>query len=84
MIHPNVIKRRADEEGLSAPTVERDYVLSCVARRSARVAICSRELNRLPHNRFSDGSRIRAEGALRVERLWLSLLVHGESVSHAG
>lgn len=28
MIHPNVIKRRADEDGLSAPTVERDYVLA--------------------------------------------------------
>lgn len=28
MIHPNVIKRRADDDGLSAPTVERDYVLA--------------------------------------------------------
>lgn len=28
MIHQNVIKRRADEDGLSAPAVERDYVLA--------------------------------------------------------
>lgn len=28
MIHQNVIKRRADEDSLSAPTVERDYVLA--------------------------------------------------------
>jgi predicted nucleotidyltransferase component of viral defense system len=28
VIHQNVIKRRADEDGLSAPTVERDYVLA--------------------------------------------------------
>lgn len=28
MIHPNAIKRKADEDGLSAPTVERDYVLA--------------------------------------------------------
>ena len=28
MIHPNLIKRRADEDGLSAPAVERDYVLA--------------------------------------------------------
>lgn len=28
MIHQNVIKRRADQDGLSAPTVERDYVLA--------------------------------------------------------
>lgn len=30
MIHQNVIKRRADEDGLPAPTVERDYVLAHV------------------------------------------------------
>ena len=30
MIHPNQIKRRADEDGLSAPAVERDYVLAHV------------------------------------------------------
>ena len=30
MIHQNVIKRRADEDGLAAPTVERDYVLAHV------------------------------------------------------
>ena len=28
MIHQNVIKRRADEDGLPAPAVERDYVLA--------------------------------------------------------
>jgi predicted nucleotidyltransferase component of viral defense system len=28
VIHQNAIKRRADEDGLSAPAVERDYVLS--------------------------------------------------------
>lgn len=28
MIHQNVIKRRADEDGLSASAVERDYVLA--------------------------------------------------------
>lgn len=28
MIHPNLIKRRADEDGLSASAVERDYVLA--------------------------------------------------------
>lgn len=28
MIHPNLIKRKADEDGLSAPVVERDYVLA--------------------------------------------------------
>ncbi len=28
MIHQNLIKRRADEDGLSAPAVERDYVLT--------------------------------------------------------
>lgn len=28
MIHQNRIKRRADEDGLSAPAVERDYVLA--------------------------------------------------------
>ncbi len=28
MIHQNLIKRRADEDGLSAPAVERDYVLA--------------------------------------------------------
>lgn len=28
MIHQNLIKRRADEDGLSAPVVERDYVLA--------------------------------------------------------
>jgi hypothetical protein len=28
VIHQNLIKRRADEDGLSAPTVERDYVLA--------------------------------------------------------
>lgn len=28
MIHQNVIKRRADDDGLPAPTVERDYVLA--------------------------------------------------------
>ncbi len=28
MIHQNAIKRRADEDGLSAPAVERDYVLA--------------------------------------------------------
>ena len=28
MIHQNVIKRRADDDDLSAPTVERDYVLA--------------------------------------------------------
>jgi hypothetical protein len=30
VIHQNVIKRRADEDGLPAPTVERDYVLAHV------------------------------------------------------
>lgn len=30
MIHQNLIKRRADEDGLSAPAVERDYVLAHV------------------------------------------------------
>ncbi len=30
MIHQNVIKRKADEDGLPAPTVERDYVLAHV------------------------------------------------------
>lgn len=30
MIHPNQIKRRADEDAVSAPTVERDYVLTHV------------------------------------------------------
>ncbi len=30
MIHQNQIKRRADEDGLSAPAVERDYVLAHV------------------------------------------------------
>lgn len=30
MIHQNVIKRRADEDGLPAPAVERDYVLAHV------------------------------------------------------
>ncbi len=30
MIHPNLIKRRADEDAVSAPTVERDYVLAHV------------------------------------------------------
>lgn len=30
MIHQNLIKRRADEESLSAPAVERDYVLAHV------------------------------------------------------
>lgn len=30
MIHQNVIKRRADEDGLPAPAVERDYVLGHV------------------------------------------------------
>ncbi len=30
MIHQNMIKRRADEDGLPAPTVERDYVLAHV------------------------------------------------------
>jgi predicted nucleotidyltransferase component of viral defense system len=28
VIHQNVIKRRADEDGLSASAVERDYVLA--------------------------------------------------------
>lgn len=28
MIHPNLIKRKADEDGLPAPVVERDYVLA--------------------------------------------------------
>jgi hypothetical protein len=28
VIHPNLIKRRADEEGMAAPTVERDYALA--------------------------------------------------------
>ena len=28
MIHQNLIKRRADEDGLSASAVERDYVLT--------------------------------------------------------
>jgi predicted nucleotidyltransferase component of viral defense system len=28
VIHQNAIKRRADEDGLSAPAVERDYVLA--------------------------------------------------------
>jgi hypothetical protein len=30
VIHQNVIKRRADEDELPAPTVERDYVLAHV------------------------------------------------------
>jgi hypothetical protein len=30
VIHQNVIKRKADEDGLPAPTVERDYVLAHV------------------------------------------------------
>lgn len=30
MIHQNVIKRRADEDGLPAPAIERDYVLAHV------------------------------------------------------
>jgi hypothetical protein len=30
VIHQNIIKRRADEDGLPAPTVERDYVLAHV------------------------------------------------------
>jgi uncharacterized protein len=30
VIHQNLIKRKADEDGLSAPAVERDYVLAHV------------------------------------------------------
>jgi predicted nucleotidyltransferase component of viral defense system len=30
VIHPNAIKRRADEDGVAAPTVERDYILTHV------------------------------------------------------
>lgn len=40
MIHQNVIKRRADEDGLPAPTVERDYVLAHVL-----TAIAERDLD---------------------------------------
>ena len=41
MIHQNVIKRRADEAGLPAPTVERDYVLA-----HALTAIAERDQER--------------------------------------
>jgi predicted nucleotidyltransferase component of viral defense system len=30
VIHPNIIKRKADKAGFSAPVVERDYVLAHV------------------------------------------------------
>ena len=36
MIHPNLIKRRADEDGLAASSVERDYVLTHVLSAIAR------------------------------------------------
>ena len=40
VIHQNVIKRRADEDGLSASAVERDYVL---AHSLTAISECDRE-----------------------------------------
>lgn len=43
MIHPNIVKRKADEDGFSAPVVERDYVLThvlaAISRRSGATNI---------------------------------------------
>jgi predicted nucleotidyltransferase component of viral defense system len=43
VIHPNLIKRRADEDGLSASAVERDYVLAhaltAISRRAGQAGL---------------------------------------------
>lgn len=52
MIHPNLIKRKADEDGLSAPVVERDYVLA-----HALAAICRYD------ERRPSGNAVGIEGA---------------------
>lgn len=52
MIHQNVIKRRADEDGLSASAVERDYVLA-----HSLIAISERDREQRPV--FKGGTALR-------------------------
>jgi uncharacterized protein len=52
VIHQNVIKRKADKDGLSAPTVERDYVL-------AHALAAVSELDRQARLVFKGGTALR-------------------------
>jgi predicted nucleotidyltransferase component of viral defense system len=76
VIHQNLIKRRADEDGLSAPAVERDYVLAHVLAaisehdRQARVVFKGGTALRLCHfedYRYSADLDFSLIGGLDVE-----------------
>lgn len=63
MIHPNQIKRRADEDGLTAASVERDYVLAHVIE-----VVADHDLRADANGRRQDMAVLRVIGHRRFDR----------------